>query len=116
MTEQEAFTKIVLGLRKQGRKSEGPANDGDYCSESLCMLRGDDGTKCAVGILIDDGDYTPDMEEVTLAVLHAQDSTPAGLPFTFLACMQEIHDSCDVDQWERKWEAYARDNDLEMQS
>jgi len=48
---QELFTRAVAGVIKQGRPSMGPNG---------CAYRGCDGTKCAVGFLIDDEYFDQD--------------------------------------------------------
>lgn len=53
MTLQETFDKVVNGLRKQGCRS---------LKNGRCRYRGDNGRKCAVGMVIPDEDYNPDME------------------------------------------------------
>ena len=48
-TNQQAFEKAYLALRKQGK----PSLD----ANGLCMYRGDHETKCAVGHLVEDEDF-----------------------------------------------------------
>jgi len=53
MTLQKMFDTAAVGMLKQGKKSiEGNA----------CRYRGGDGCKCAVGFLIPDDLYSPDIE------------------------------------------------------
>lgn len=54
MNNQEAFDLMVAHLIAQGKPAVSPYGH--------CVYRGPDGTKCAVGILIPDDVYHPDME------------------------------------------------------
>lgn len=54
MTLQEMFNKAYLGLA--GQKFEKSSKAG------VCLYRGPDGKKCAVGHLIDDAHYTEELE------------------------------------------------------
>ena len=54
MNRQEIFDKIYLHLIEQGRKS--------IDSDGQCMYRSPDGDKCAIGCLIPDELYTPELE------------------------------------------------------
>jgi hypothetical protein len=54
MNRQEAFDTVVEHLFKQGRRS---VNDKGFCS-----YRGNNGTMCAVGVLIPDELYNPAMD------------------------------------------------------
>lgn len=51
---QELFEKIVTNLWNQNCKSESIVG---------CAYRGDNGTKCAIGFIIDDSDYNIAFEE-----------------------------------------------------
>lgn len=55
MTNQEIYDKVCDHFAKQGRQSVDAV-------DNACMLRGDNGTSCAVGCLIADEDYDPKME------------------------------------------------------
>ncbi len=61
MTPQEIFDKSVRGIIEQG----GPS----VSSEGVCVYRSGKGMKCAVGQLIDDGDYCKDLEGKNCAEL-----------------------------------------------
>jgi hypothetical protein len=54
MKAQAIFDTVVAHLGKQGR----PAIN----TENSCLYRGPDGTKCAVGFLLKDKQYKPEME------------------------------------------------------
>lgn len=53
MEAQEIFDTVAKHLATQGRRAVG---------EGRCLYRTEDGAKCAVGCLISDEEYTPDME------------------------------------------------------
>ncbi len=54
MTPQEIFDKSVRGIIEQG----GPSVD----ERSACVYRGPGEKKCAIGHVIDDGDYCEELE------------------------------------------------------
>jgi hypothetical protein len=57
-TAQEVFDYVCRKVIEQGAPSvRFEAND-----EGACLYRGPNGTKCAVGFLIDDADYVPEFE------------------------------------------------------
>ena len=104
MTNQEAFTTVVLHLRKQGR----PARIG-----SDCRYRAPDGCKCAIGVLIPDDQYSPKLEgSNVLALIHLpalQDLNPK-----MLYDLQNTHDLYDPKEWEKRFEYHAEKYNLEV--
>lgn len=94
LTKQEIYDKVKAHLLAQG----GPAmNDG------TCVYRSPDGKKCAVGCLITDEAYTPEIENVAVATIMEKaglirgalrqsgiEPTPSML--NFLAQLQNVHD------------------------
>lgn len=58
INRQEIFEKMVTGLYRQGKPSVDLFN-------GFCKYRGDGGTKCAIGFLIDDSEYDPSLEGST---------------------------------------------------
>ncbi len=54
MTLQEIFDKVILHLRRQHVVS--------VCVFGACAYRGDEGRQCAIGCLIPDDEYDPNME------------------------------------------------------
>ena len=65
ITTQEIFNKAVTGILEQGEQSVNYAN-------TSCMYRGEGGAKCAVGMLIADEWYSPDLEETMVNNLTIQ--------------------------------------------
>ena len=68
-TPREIWERVSAHLLRQGRRA---TRDGGYHG---CMYRGRDGTSCAVGCLIPDEAYDPDMEDAAVTQL---DVTPEG--------------------------------------
>jgi hypothetical protein len=57
-TQQEIFDVVATHLLKQNAPSKG--------DKGLCMYRGPNGKKCAVGYLIPDSHYDPNMESMPI--------------------------------------------------
>ncbi len=53
-SQQEIFTFVLESLRAQGRRA--------IDNHGHCRLRGEGGTKCAVGFLIPDSEYSPELD------------------------------------------------------
>jgi hypothetical protein len=86
MTKQEIFDTVAIHLIKQGKKSVG--DDGN------CLYRGPEGLKCAVGCLIPDEVYRPEMESRSVISLFKNFSELKFLqPFeALLRNIQNAHD------------------------
>lgn len=102
---QIAFDLIVNHLRKQGKRSMRRDSEGRLG----CAYRGDDGSKCAIGVLIPDSDYLPSFEG------HEAHYTPIydilekyGYFFGMCFDMQVVHDSVAPKDWEKAFEIIAR--------
>ena len=96
MTPQEIFDTVARHLFAQGTQ----AYDADV---ARCQYRGPDGTKCAVGCLIPDEAYDPEMEGWSVENVVASFGSNADAPTLIfpawlednvglLACLQEVHD------------------------
>lgn len=82
---------------------------------SGCKYRGDNGSKCFAGVLIEDSDYTPELESCTVGILISLRKIPAIRYQTmFLASMQQIHDQYQPKDWRRQLEKYATQNSLQF--
>lgn len=92
MNKQQIFDKIVAGLASQGFKQSVDMSDG-----GMCVYRGPDGLKCAVGWLIPDEEYSKGLEGYS--VENNTVAKAAGLKgsaqWEFTARIQEIHDNYD---------------------
>jgi hypothetical protein len=96
---QEMFTKITEHLLKQGKRSM-YSKPSMYSSDMVksCAYRGENGRTCAVGCLIPDEDYTPEMEGVGVSRLqqHWPDLFQFdGNQLDLLADLQNLHDCGD---------------------
>lgn len=93
MTAQEIFNKVIEHLLKQGFQC---LDQGD-----VCLYRGDNGMKCAIGVLIKDKDYNPKMEgDSASLIVHNIQAINYILPSDmdkkegcdFLDALQSLHD------------------------
>ena len=96
-TDQEIFDHVAKHLLKQGRQSRDPDTD-------ECRYRGPDGTMCAVGCLIPDGEYTPALEgKSALDLFNNLDCLPTDHPLCsrvgLLNDLQCLHDYSYPDIW-----------------
>lgn len=115
---QETFDRVVKGLTEQNQKCE--------ISEGSCAYRGYGNTKCAAGFLIEDEDYTENMEgEVVCStslsgidkveyILRPHYHYVAGnyihdkghfIPL--VRDLQIVHDSYPVESWKTKFQEVA---------
>lgn len=118
MNRQEIFNKVAAHLLTQGRKAQRGANVvGD--TPTQCRYRGENGTMCAVGCLISDDVYTPELEGApvrrasVLGALKSSGVSVYGDAIMFLARLQTIHDTCEVHTWRDELEIVATQYDLE---
>lgn len=95
---QEVLNFVVGGLRTQGCKALDAGN---------CKYRGENGTKCAVGLLIPDSEYKTDFEGQAVTpckVISNNDITKyvmgKGYDPRLLEDLQSIHDVRRVADWE----------------
>lgn len=98
ITLQEMFDRAVLGVVTQGKPSVTAATN---FNGIRCMYRGEAGTKCAVGHLINDANYTLELEgggSNHHLVIHALEQSLGKLPENstgLLARLQQAHDSAN---------------------
>ena len=97
---QEMFNKVATHLLTQNCQSQRPSTLGKH-QDIVCAYRGEEGRKCAIGVLIPDEVYDPAME--ALSVLMLTERFPS-LGFMkghihFLDRLQRIHDQYEVGQW-----------------
>lgn len=87
-TNQELFDYCYQELVKQGTGSAEPSGH--------CFYRGPNGTRCAVGLLIDDSEYSEEFERVAAQDLEiVQKFYPEQM--YFLRSMQQAHDNAVTD-------------------
>lgn len=117
MNKQEVFDKIVNHLLTQNAKAQDDLG--------TCMYRGNEGRMCAVGCLITDEAYSPDIEknaadtEEVLQALRNSGIDADGVDDVngmthshFLYEIQQIHDYTPVDIWEKRLAEFAEQNGL----
>lgn len=115
MTSQEAFDIVLKNLREQGVAS--------YRNGS-CRFRGCDGGKCAVGWLIPDDEYSPEMDAYWEVVeTRERVAKNLGLDVELLVDMQLAHDrfmprckGSSLQAWETAMERIAAENKLEYKA
>lgn len=93
MTRQEAFDKVWAGLKTQGFRR----SDDRSFSRPVCLYRGPDGLKCAIGHLITD-DEAECMGSLSISDSHARflfrdGASLVGLDFEFCTLLQAVHDT-----------------------
>ena len=102
-TREEIFSYVEMHLRKQGHRSV------EAQRWTHCRYRGEAGTSCAVGCLIADDEYDPDMEGKG-PVVHgrANQLLPERLNsyIHMLEDLQHFHDT--VSNWAGNWHPYDR--------
>lgn len=112
MTHQEIFDTVLTKLRAQGVRSTGKNDHGI----TRCRYRGEEGLKCAVGHLIPDNFYNPDMEYMT--VYEIMSHYNFWLPHDagqLLEQLQQAHDDAlqyGLPAWEYAMREVAREEGL----
>lgn len=114
-TIQEIFNQVYLGIIKQGK----PSVDKD----GYCVYRGEDNCKCAVGFLIPDDEYDPEMETFSFSSFLKFDGDQT---YKMVRALQIFHDigeelvraNVDHIKWIEHFKAsakeYAQKNNLEV--
>lgn len=113
MTKEEVFTEVSEHLIKQGARSVRVLND-----RTVGAYYGNDGLRCAVGCLIEDYNYSEEIEGKSLNCPSVQsalgeiadDEDIIGL----LSELQEIHDNVPVNLWPQRLTDVANDWGFEM--
>jgi len=112
MNHQEIFTKVATHLLKQNEKSM-------RLDETRCAYRGHAGRTCAVGFLIPDYLYHPDMEGggvydalvysalVNFNLVDPDTSYVSGSRAALLSDLQGIHDRVSPSGWKHELERMA---------
>lgn len=106
---QTVFDKAVKHLLTQKRRSEGKRG---------CAYRGKGGGMCAVGCLISDKAYDPEIEGHSVYCLGVQENlAESGVPtynkmVFLLTDLQYIHDECPIDLWKADLRNLAKHHNL----
>ena len=111
---QEAFNVMVNHLRDQGCK----ALAGGAVAGSACSYLAPNGNKCAVGILIDDDKYCPDIEGMGAddkpVLIAVKASGWKGVSVALLDHMQMCHDMLQPPRWEGRFKEIAEHYELTL--
>lgn len=110
MNKQEIFTKVKNHLLTQMERST---------KDHTCKYRGPNGLMCAVGCLIPDELYDPEMEGIGLFRLMEDFPEVYGRlngkeNSVLLNSLQTIHDIHREEEWEDKLRDLASDENLEF--
>lgn len=127
MNVQEIFNKVVTHLAQQGVRSIGGEKDMGVATSAKCAYRGSNGTSCAIGCLILDQFYYPDMEgeaasscNVRKALVSSgvlESVNPKERPvliIEFLGALQVIHDGYRPHKWKEAFTVLAKNYKLQM--
>lgn len=103
MNRQEIYNKVSRHLLRQKKKSMSKHGH-------ACAYRGQDGLKCAIGVLISNKAYTPCMEGTVASDL--LESYSFGVRNTasnrvFLDDLQGVHDFCEPGDWKNGLHQFA---------
>lgn len=112
VTDQEVFDHVSKHLLSQGCKSVRYDENEKY-SNTHCLYRGPNGTKCAAGCLIDDTEYDVEMENLTWNTLCQRKIVPLSHQDLIIE-LQEIHDDYTPDKWPEKLKQLANYYRLNM--
>jgi hypothetical protein len=108
MDRQKIYDTVKAHLLAQGCKS---VELGAFAS---CLYRGPKDTKCAIGVLIPDALYSPQMENKTVDALlrrfpaiEAHLKVESDADVNFLIGIQDVHDASSPDRWPEVLELLA---------
>ena len=119
-TKQKIFDQVSKHLLTQMQSSISESNG--------CLYRGPNNTKCAIGCLIPDSLYSPDIENSivrSLVKMEAYEKFFCELlevdkiseqDIVFLQNLQDIHDNSETHDWLNNLECFADENDLKQES
>lgn len=109
MTNQEAFDKVKTHLLTQQQKSQNS-------NSNICLYRGPNGLKCAVGALIPDEEFKEELNNYSV-VQYGMRTLPSlkGLDIELLATLQIVHDESEVAEWENELRKVAEKFNLKWE-
>lgn len=110
MTYQEIFNKVVAHADKQKEQCQRKF-------DGLCLYRGPNGKSCFIGALIKDEDYKEEMENKSVSRLFTNKLLPRdyfgeNIELGFLEELQDIHDINSPNEWQSRFERFAKKYDL----
>lgn len=108
MNRQAVYDQVKAHLLTQGKRAMNEVEE--------CLYRGPNGTKCAVGCLIEDEHYFPGLEfrrvhhpAVRAALARSGvEFKPGSRDETLLMRLQNVHDKGHVPEWAHELEDVAR--------
>ena len=106
---QTVFDKVVKHLLTQKRRSK---------DKKRCAYRGKDGDMCAVGCLISDKAYDPEIEGFSISHFGVREElAESGVPIyskmnILLIYLQYIHDKCPIGLWKTYMQNLAKQHNL----
>ena len=119
LTNQEIYNKVRAHLLTQMKKSQLPSG--------MCAYRGEGGTSCAVGCLIEDEHYSASIENapiycvserhnenlnaLTRALVNSIGGYPSDSCIKLLGDLQQCHDRDDPENWEEHLGSSRRKTD-----
>lgn len=106
-SKQEIFDQVSQHLLKQNAQSI-KTYDSGY---NMCAYRGNDGTKCAAGVLISDTEYTENMDGNTWIELVEKGIVPRENVY-LIRCLQTLHDLEQPSLWKEGLEDIAEQHNL----
>lgn len=107
MSKQETFDRVVGFLVKQGKKSYNPES---APASPTCMYRSPTGMKCAVGVLIPDKKYKPEIEGKYVGAKEVLELVPQrhARNRSLLIDLQDAHDKCPRVAFVRGFKSRAK--------
>ena len=110
-TKQQTFDTVKKHLLEQQKKALNTING--------CCYRAPDGSKCAVGCLIPDEFYSPDLEGYSIWIRNYNATKgpthlmiQLGHDLVLLRDLQQCHDSYNVTEWPTRLNAIAAKHNL----
>jgi hypothetical protein len=107
-SNQEVFDVVAKHLLIQNAKS---MIKNMYLTDLMCAYRGKNGAKCAVGILIPDELYAPDMEGTTIdgpvIRMALKKVVSSEVHYNLIEALQNVHDKSCPDDWKMNLENVA---------
>lgn len=105
---QELFDTVAGHLLRQAKRSK---------NSRLCLYRGPNGLKCAVGCLLTDAVYSVFLEGTNARDIAEQLNISVGRDLaddelTLLTALQEIHDGIEIYRWPVELRAVATRDSL----
>ena len=104
-TLQEIFDIVSTHLLKQNARS--------INHEGTCMYRGDNGLKCAAGVLIPDDQYKKDFEFSSWATLSREQLVSSSF-CEEIWDLQKIHDNSLISDWPLRLKQFAEKHNLKF--